>query len=377
MNEEKTVFGDGSELDPYTSPDGTAGIQAALNALRHGGALELESARYNIEKTVTLDESSRAIVGKIWSCNTDPNGVFEAKTGTKIRMNGRDYPAIRIGESTDPISGARVRELGVQGDIPGMDTRPLVDFERPEASAGLAIDKVRCDQCHFQDLSFCGVANAVCLSGNAMSDACVFDSINTDGCGNGFWVTPRVSVYSHIRNCVVADTPYYGVYVNGSGKRIHNLAIYNTHFVRNAGAFVDGDGKIAASVLLTDVDRCEVRDCLFDSPGTFWHYPEGATHNKEKDEIIKRASVALYIKGNGHRIRGNTFYNSSDDSIRIIGNGNILMSNICDSNVRISGRDNYVSSIAFTRPDARLILEGEACGTTVIFGVEESRIVRI
>ena len=377
MDENKIALGDGSESSPYTSLDGTAGIQTALVALKHGGALELESARYDIEKTVTLDESSRAIVGKIWSCNTDPNGVFEAKTGTKIRMQGRDYPAIRIGDTTDPISGSKVCELGVQGDIPGMDTRPLVDFDRPEASAGLVIDKVRCDQCHFENLSFCGLASAVCLSGTAMSDACVFDAINVDGCGNGFWVSPRVSVYSHIRNCVAADTPYYGVYVDGKGKRIHNLAIYNTHFVRNAGAFVDGDGMIHASVLLKDVDRCEVRDCLFDSPGTFWHYPDNAKHNKEKDEIIKRSAVALYVKGNGHRIRGNAFYNSSDDSIRIIGNGNILMSNICDSNVRISGRDNYVSSIAFTNPDARLILEGEAWDTTVIFGVEESRIVKI
>lgn len=377
MNEEITIFGDGSELSPYTSPDGTAGIQSSLDSLTHGGCLELESARYDIYKTVTVDASSRALIGKIWCCNTDPNGVFESKSGTKIRMNGTDYPAIRIGDAQDPISGAKVRELGVQGDIPGMDTRPLVDFDRPEAAAGLTVDKVRCDQCHFEALSFCGLASAVCLSGTAMSDACVFDSINVDGCGNGFWVSPRVSVYSHIRNCVAADTPYYGVYVDGEGKRIHNLAIYNTHFVRNGGAFLDDDGKIHASVLLKSVDRCEVRDCLFDSPGTFWHYPEGAKHNKEKDEIIKRATVALYVKGNGHRIRGNTFYNSSDDSIRIIGNGNILMSNICDSNVRISGRDNYVSSIAFTNPNARLILEGEAKDTTVIFGVEEHRIVKM
>lgn len=377
MNEDMKVIGDGSEEAPFTSSDGRAGLQYKLDSLTHGGIVELESLRYNLEKTLTLDSSSRAIVGKIWCCNTDPNGVFESKFGTKLRLIGRDFPAIRVGDAVNPISGAKVAELGVQGDIPGMDTRPLMDFDNPEASAGLCIDKVRCDQCSFTRLSFCGLSSAVCLSGTAMSDACRFENINVDGCAIGFYISPKTCVYSHVKNCVAADTPYYGAYVVGTGKRIANLTLADTHFVRNGGAFEDADGRIHASVLFRDTDRCEIRNCLFDSPGTFWHYPDDAKRNGDKDEIIKRKTVALAVIGNGHRILGNTFLNSSDDSIRITGNGNVLMSNIADGNVRISGKGNYVSSLAFTSSDARLILEGEAKDSTVIFGVEEWRIVKI
>lgn len=375
MNDKK-IYGDGSESAPYRSEDGTAGIETSLRALSHGGCLELESARYNLERTVTIEECSQKILGKVWACNTDPNGVFESPNGTKLRLMGRDFPAIRVGDRTNPISGSKVCELGIQGDIPGMDTRVLVDFRHPERSAGICIDKVRCDQCAFTDISFCGLANAICTSGTAMTDACVFERLNVDGCGNGFWINSAVSVYSHIRYCVAADTPYYGAYVDGAGKRMHNLEIMSTHFVRNGGAFTDSDGQIPAAVLLKDVHKCDIYHNLFDNPGTFWLYGDDAENNGQRTEI-KRQAVALYVIGNEHRIRDNTFYNSSDDSIRIEGHGNILMNNICDGNVRIRGRASFISGLCFTKPESRLILEGDAKDTTVIFGVEEHRIVRV
>ncbi|MBR5308491.1 MAG: hypothetical protein IKU43_06955 [Clostridia bacterium] len=375
-NEKIKILGDGSEGNPYTSPDGTAGINTALETLTHGGCLELESARYNLDKTVTIETSSQKILGKVWACNTDPNGVFESPNGTKLRLTGKDFPAIRIGDKTNPISGSKVCELGIQGDIPGMDTRALVDFKNPTHSAGICIDKVRCDQCAVSDISFCGLATAVCSSGTAMTDACVFERLNVDGCGNGFWFDPAVSVYSHIRYCVAADTPYYGVYVDGKGKRMHNLEIMSTHFVRNGGAFMQEDGMIPAAVLLKDVHRCEVTHCLFDNPGTFWLYADNATDNGDKQEIIQRKTTALKIIGNEHRIRDNTFCNSSDDSINIEGHGNILIGNICDGNVRIKGRASYIANLVFTKPESRLILEADD-NSTVIFGVEEKRIVRI
>ncbi|MBE6611311.1 MAG: hypothetical protein E7632_02360, partial [Ruminococcaceae bacterium] len=173
ITENKIRTGDGSEEHPFCSKDGTAGIQTELDALTHGGCLMLTSSRYNLSKTVVIDSCSRALTGQIWCCNTDPNGVFESKAGTKLRLMGKDFPAIRMGDKSDPVSGSRVSELGVQGDIPGMDTRPLLDWAHPEASAGICIDRVRCDQCDFSRLSFCGLANGICASGTAMTDGCV------------------------------------------------------------------------------------------------------------------------------------------------------------------------------------------------------------
>ncbi len=368
--------GNGTEENPYRSPDKTAGIQSELDAIAaRGGLLNLESARYDIEKSIVLDTSSLALDGGVWACNTDPNGVFESKFGTKIRMHGTDYPALVMGRATDPISGAIIRNLGVQGDIVGMDTRPLVNFDEPRRAAGLCLDTVRTDQCAFTKLSFCGLANAVVATGNAEIDACIFENINTDGCGNGIWFSPGASYYARVRSCIFADNPYYGFYLGGRGKSIHNLEILDCHFVRNGGAFLDSDGHLPAAVFFDGASKCAITHCLFDDPGTFWYYDDNATRNEERQPSHIKIP-ALRIEGNENRIRDNTFRNSSSDSITVNGNGNILLNNIVDGDVRISGKGNTVATLVFTKPSSRLILEGEARDTTVILGVEDWRIVR-
>lgn len=369
--------GTGSERDPFRSPDGTAGIQSSLNALsERGGLLNLTCGRYDIEKPIVFDLPSTCLDGGVWACNTDPNGVFETPFGTKLRMTGTDYPAILFGSTADPISGAIIRNLGVQGDIIGMDTRQIFDPNAPMRAAGLCLNSVRTDQCAFTKLSFCGLGSAVVATGNAEIDACIFENINTDGCANGFWFSPRASYYARVRACIMADNPYYGFYVGGEGKHIHNLEILDCHFVRCGGAFEDGDKMLPAAVFLDNASKCAVTHCIFDAPGTFWYYQDKTLSNAEH-EITRRKTPALRIVGNENRIRDNTFLNSSDDSVTVIGNGNILLGNIADGNVRIRGKNNVVSNLIFTKSGARLILEADAAETTVILGVEESRIVRI
>ena len=367
--------GDGSEAFPFRSEDGTANIQTGLNSLsERGGRLELECGCYEIMEKIVLDTPSTCLSGGVWACNTDPNGVFESSFGTKIRMRGTDYPAFEIGRSCDPVSGSIIRDLGIQGDIRGMDTRGLVDFHMPEKAAGLCLSSVRTDQCAFTKIAFCGLANAVAATGDAEIDACIFEELNTDGCGNGLWFSPRASYYVRVRSCIFADNPYYGVYLGGADKHIHNLEILDCHFVRNGGAFVDGDGQLSAAVFFDRISNCAVTHCIFDAPGTFWYYHENAVQNSER-QPVRRITPALRIVGDRNRIRDNTFLNSSGDSIWIRGDGNILIGNIADGDVYISGAGNTVSTLIFTKPDARLILEGDARDTTAIYGVEASRIV--
>ena len=371
------VYGCGSESDPLRADDRTAGIQTRLSAYtERGGALRLPCARYDITDSVILDTSSLALLGDVWSCNTDPNGVFEPKHGTKLRMRGRDFPALRIGVNTTPISGTIVKDLGIQGDIPGMDTRPIVDWNAPAKASGLCLDSVRTDQCEFSKLSLCGLANGICATGSAEIDACLFEKINADGCGNGVFFAPHASYYVRVRSCIIADNPYYGFYADGKGHHIHNLDILDCHFVRNGGAFTDGDGHIPAAVLFDHISACSVTHCLFDDPGTFWYYEDTATENRERQPSHRKAT-ALYIIGDKNRIRDNTFLHSSADSIRVEGNNNILLSNIADGNVRISGEGNTVASLIFSKPNARLILEGKAQSTTTLIGVDPDRVVRV
>ena len=367
------------EHKPYDTPeymDCAPQIQAQLDALAaHGGLVRLDNRSYSIHQPVTPDASSLCFAGEVWACNTDPNGVFETDHGTKLRMWGRDFPAIRVGSKADPISGMVVRDLGVQGDIIGMDTRPLVDFAHPARSAGLCLDSVRTDQCEFSKLSFCGCANAVCACGDSEIDACMFSRLNVDGCGNGFWLAPRASFYAHVRSCVVADNPYYGFYAEGKGRIIHNLDLSDCIFIRSGGAFVDGDGRIPAAVLFDHISNCAVDRCLFDDPGTHWYFADHAGKNDQRQPSYRK-TVALYIIGDANRITGNTFLHSSDDAICVEGDGNVLLSNISDGSVRITGSGNTVVNQVFTTPDARLILQGAAASTTTVVGVPEERILR-
>ena len=357
--------------------DRTESLRSQIAELRsHGGKLSLPCDSYDISASLVLDSSSSCIEGDVWSCNTDPHGVFEADHGTKLRMHGRDFPALIIGRESDPVSGAIVRDIGIQGDLRGMDTRPITDFSDPSDASGLCIDSVRVDQCEFSKISFCGLSSAVCATKNAEIDACIFEKLNTDGCGNGFYFAPRASFYARVRACIMADNPYYGFYAGGKGKMIHNLEILDCHFVRNGGGFSDSDGHIPAALLFDNISRCAVTHCIFDDPGTFWYYDENARYNEERQPSHRKA-VALYVIGNENRIRDNTFLRSSDDSIRIEGDRNILLSNIVDGNVRISGKDNTVVNLIFTKPTSRLILEGDAKESTVIIGLPEDKIVRI
>jgi len=361
--------GEGSEQRPYASADGTAGLQAALAELTHGGAVRLPAARYNMTETVTVTESGTALVGDIWACNTDPNGVFETSFGVKLRQIG-EHPVIRVG-CDRVISGTLLREIGVQGDIPGMDTRERFDVNAPVTNAGLLLDAVRTDQCTFDRLSFCGLGAGIAVCGNAEVDACRFENCNTDGCAVGLYFSPRASFYARVHRCVIADNPYYGVLVDGRGKLIHNLELTETHFVRNGGCFRPEMPQQAA-VSLLQVSGCAVERNNFDDPGTFWYYEEAATENNQR-QPRKSDVVALHVSGNKNRIRDNIFQHSKSVAMIVEGDANVLMGNITDGDVVVSGKGNIICGLALQK-DARLILRSAT--DTVITGVPENRIVR-
>ena len=366
--------GDGSESNPYRSDDGSAGINTALSALtERGGRLRLPCARYDIQRPVVLGLSSTKIAGDVWACNTDPNGVFESRYGTKIRLNGMSFPAIRVGDSK-VISGALIEGLGIQGDIPGMDTRPYFDINNPLAGAGLAFDSTRTDQCEVDKVSLCGLSVAVAVTAGAEVDACQFTRCNMDGCGIGIYFAPRASYYARIRDCIIADNPYYGILIDARKTFMHNLEITGTHFVRNGGC-LDERPELPqpAAVSLLNVKNCAIERNNFDAPGTFWYFTDTATENGTQ-KVIKNPIPALIVTGERNRIRDNLFQNTTGDAVIINGNGNVFMNNISDGNVVISGKGNQIIGLALQK-DAKLILTPEATDT-VILGVEESRIVR-
>lgn len=357
----------------------SAGINLTLCALKStGGKVDLAVGRYAINEAIHLNSPSTKLCGEVWAYNLDPNGVFETPYGTKLRLERKDIPAIYVGRDTLP-AGAVVCDLGIQGDIGGMDTRLLLDLKRPYASAGLYFGGKRVDQGEFSKISCCGLAIAVSAAENAELDACIFDRINTDGCCIGVYFAPRASYYPHFRHCVMADNPSYGFFADGTqakarGFDIYGMDVTDCNFVRCCGSSPIAD-ETPAAVYFKNISGCIFRDNLIERPGTFWYYPDTATSNEDRQSSVTPA-IGLHVIGNKNVISGNVFKGSSRESIRIEGDENVLMSNVADGDVIVSGRGNIINCLVFTKENAKLILVGEACDSTEILGVIPDRIIK-
>ena len=354
-------------------------INSELKKLdKAGGIVRLSTGEYSIAEPIVMNTPSTRLSGDVWAYNLDPNGVFETPYGTKLRLNGQDFPAISV--SKDSLAaGAMITDVGIQGDIAGMDTRPLLSLEKPYASAGLYFGGKRTDQGEFSKISCCGLAIAISAAEDSELDACIFEKVNTDGCCIGVYFAPRAAYYPHFRHCVMADNPSYGFFADGTqakarGFDIYGMDVTDCNFVRCCGSSPIS-GEEPAAVYFKNVSGCSFRDNLVERPGTFWYYPDGAVSNDER-QSFKNEAIGLHVIGNKNVISGNVFKSSSRESIVINGDKNVLMNNVCDSDVRISGIGNIVNCLIFTTENAKLILSGDACSTTEIFGVSPDRIIK-
>lgn len=329
-------------------------INDELKKLTNGGKVYLSAGQYDIDEPLVVDIPCVKIEGDVWCCNTDPNGVFECDYGTKLRLQKNDIPAIYVSKE-NVLCGNVIKDIGIQGNIKGMDTRGMFDFENPQASAGICFDGLRVDQAEVSKVSCCGLGSAICVTGTAEIDGCVFEKINTDGCCIGFYFAPGASFYPMFRNCICADNPWYGFFVKGEGTEMHNLDINDFKFVRNGGAFPEKFPYPKAAVCFYKVFNCFLRNNTFDLAGTFWYYDDDATENSQR-QPSKQATPALWIEGDGNRIIANTFSNCASDAIVINGNNNVVMNNIVDRDIIINGNNNIISNNVFTTKDAKIIV---------------------
>lgn len=338
-----------------------------------GGKVYLPVGEYAINQPLVLDTPSSILEGEAWACNVDPNGVFESPYGTKLKLKGRDFPAIVVGKS-NVLSGTMIKNIGIQGDIEGMDTRELFNINNVSASAGVFVENMRVDQAEFSKISCCGLSSAICAKGNCFIDACTFEKINADGCCIGVYFAPKISVFTHFRQFIVADTPSYGFYFDGTYGNIMGVDISDMVLVRNCGSSPILDEEPAA-VYLKNVNQCIFRDNWVSNAGAFWYYPPNSTKNEDRQIHLNKA-IGLKIVGNDNKVFNNNFSSSSRESILIEGNGNVIMNNTVDGDVIIKGNGNIVHNLVFTKKESRLLLMDDAKYTTEVFGVAEERIVK-
>lgn len=344
-------------------------IQAKLNKTK--SKLTLKAGKYFIDTPLFVDKSCINFSGEIWNYPSDPNGVFESVYGTKLKIK-KDSFGLQVGKGVS-IGGTTVSNFGFQGDIIGMDTRKTFCKESISNNAGIVFLDGRVDQCEFNKLSFTGLSIGMLAIDNSEIDACVFDKCNFDGCYVGIYFKPRASYYPKITNCVFGDNPSYGIFVDGTTTQMHHLELCNSKFVRNCGANIHSTEN--ASIYFKNVNECLIYNNVIDDAGSFWYYNDDATSNDER-QISSTDSVGILVKGNKNNVFNNVITNSKKVSIVVQGNNNILVGNIVDGDVIIDGENNVVNSLAFSTPDAKLILRGVASTTTEVVGVSANRIIK-
>lgn len=331
-------------------------IQRRIDLLSEiSGKVYLEVGCYDISETINVDIPCVNFEGEAWSYSSDPNGVFESKYGTKLRLSA-DIPALSVGIN-HTVEGVLFHNFGVQGNIEGMDTRMLMSNGFPVGGTGILFSKTRMDQAEFSKISFCGLGCGLKFIQDSEIDACNFERINVDGCAVGIWFAPHAAYYNHFRKFVFADNPYYAFYADGTGKNINNLEVLDNLFVRSGGAFLDDGELCPAAVYFNNIDNSLFRDNLIDDPGTFWYYDKNADKNEQRVPS-HRDTTALVIRGNNNRIMNNVISNATTTAIHIIGDGNVLLNNIVDNDVIIEGKNNQVHGLIFKNPNARLVING-------------------
>ncbi|MBQ9326331.1 MAG: hypothetical protein IJ246_11215 [Clostridia bacterium] len=351
---------------------GTQDIESQLHALgERSGCVRLPAAQYMLESTIRLDRPCIRLEGEVWAYSADPNGVFESQYGTQLRLKGHGFPALSVG-ITHTAEGCVVRNLGIQGDIAGMDTRLLLNLRDPLADAGLALAHARVDQAEFSKISFCGLQCGICACDDAEVDACLFERLNVDGCAIGAYFAPRAAYYVRFHEWVAADNPYYGLYVNGKDRDNRRMEISKIQFIRTGGAFEEKDGLIHAAVCLENVQTCIFRENLIDDAGVFWYFPPDAVSNSAHETRVCR-TVSFYLKGHDNTVADNVISCSHAEAMVVEGDRNILLNNAVDGDVRLKGNGNVVSGLIFTSREARLILEGDE---NQIWNVPENRVIR-
>jgi hypothetical protein len=335
-----------------------------------GGRIRLDPVRYDLTAPWIIDQPCVFLEGNVWAYSSDPNGVFESRCGTQLRLRGHSFPALSVG-LTHTAEGCVIRDIGIQGDIEGMDTRPLLDLEHPLASSGLTLSRTRVDQAEFSKISMCGLHCGICACEDAEVDACLFERLNVDGCAVGAYFAPRAAYYVRFHEWVAADNPYYGLYVNAENRQNRRMEISKIQFIRTGGAFREGDGLVHAAVCLESVNTCVFRDNLIDDAGVFWYFSPDAVDNGAHRTYVSQ-TVSLYLHGNENLISDNVISCSHAESMIIRGDQNILVNNVADHDVVVEGNGNTVCGLFFTTPDAKLIIRGEG---NRLQGIPQERIV--
>lgn len=304
--------GDGTPDKPYTTIDGTAGIQNLVDGLPRGGKVYLKQGVYKIDSPIIIQNRSIHIDGDSWNYPNDPNGVYESNNGVKLFVKENSY-----GIDLHSASGATLENIGFQGIKTTGATKGLFDFEHPTYNAGLASTYSRNDQMLISRISSCGLATGFSIIPTGDIDASIFEKLNADGCNIGFLFSPKATYYATIRDSILADCPAFGLCVTSkyqAGSYLRTLTIDGIVCVRNGGGFTQEQiakfgEKAIAGMYIGVVHESKIVNNQIDDSGTYWNTSENSTKGylyeyANSTEIKDKKNSVIYTKDYTYNCHG-------------------------------------------------------------------------
>lgn len=296
--------GDGTADSPYVSSDGSGGIYNVINEINQGkgsGALRIPTGCYTVSAPININHNCLRLCGDVWNYPAHPNGVFESNDGVKLKnVNGNAILQHSGG------NGQCVEQIGLVGPVSNGYTVGLFDRANPHLNVGVDFTASYSDQFIYDRVSFTGLAAAVCAAHTSTGhelDAFTLRGLNTDGCNIGIFFDKVGTIYSKIIDCIIADTPAYGLFLSKTS--VQGMLISGNMFVRNCGKMTTEQKTAFASDALAAVYIGNGSSVVFSNnhihaAGDFHNYSDSSNPTWDYDDVD-----SLYINGVGNSIISN------------------------------------------------------------------------
>lgn len=188
-----TAQGNGTST-PYTSADGSAGMQAPINAFTVGGTVQLTSRAYytSLAGGVLINKAGVAIIGNALGFNDDPNGEHEGSVGTKYKFAATGY---RMG-----ING------GIRNGGNEVARQYLWGSNQTDDTSNAILVEGRLDQPHFVDLNISNVKYGLRVTSGGNLDTPYFHRFNVLNASYGVYDNSNLpSFFGHLTDGCLSD----------------------------------------------------------------------------------------------------------------------------------------------------------------------------
>ena len=286
----------GTEGSPITSSDGTAGIQAQLNAVSvtHGGMVNLAPSAYQITTAPRISLPGTTLEG-VFGYGLDSTcggGCAPGTTGTKLIVSGTGTSGLMIGNTgtvSSRLGGVLVRNLYFSGS------------GYTGTQNGLVIDQGT-DQTLLENINTDNVRIGMLITGASDSSTIKTSSHQEDGWGISIGATNNGTRLITLDGSILGQNAYGGIYLGNS-----SVQTTMTNIRTGSNSFDPGAANPYSLAYLGSIWMAGYQDTLVNSTVAYSGWGgsgQGGVNGVVADGVVV-AETSAYVANNS--FNNNTF----------------------------------------------------------------------